>query len=151
MIYVECSPDKTLVRALGISRKEIEHAYNKGNVCNKLMKTRNSKGLVDEDPSSAQPSYINRLRLHAQEHDVKLLCEEKNQNFLIVLLPRLEEWILKVVKEMKIDISEYTLPDNPKDFHTAINMKLERFHRLIEDIKGSHALKTLGEFLRIEK
>jgi len=62
MIFVECNPDKTLVSTTGISHKEIEHAYGKGNVCNKLKKNRNSKGLVDEDPLSIPPNYIGKLK-----------------------------------------------------------------------------------------
>lgn len=33
MIYVECNPDKVLVRALGISKRNIKHSFSKGNVC----------------------------------------------------------------------------------------------------------------------
>ena len=57
MIYLECDPDKALVKALGMSNKAIQHVYSKGNVCNKLAKSSHSKGLVDEDPTSPQPAF----------------------------------------------------------------------------------------------
>jgi hypothetical protein len=63
MIYIECRPDKILVEALSVPEEEIIHAGSKGNVCNRLSRIRNSKGLVDEDPESAQPTYIRRLKL----------------------------------------------------------------------------------------
>ncbi len=62
MIYLECNPDKALVKALGITKKEIFHTGNKGNVCKRLQKSKNSKGTVDEDPSSIQPNYIKKLQ-----------------------------------------------------------------------------------------
>ena len=56
MIYVECFPDFTLINTLGFSRREIVHAGSKGKVCNRLRKTYNSKGVIDEDPLAHQPS-----------------------------------------------------------------------------------------------
>ena len=63
MIYVECDTDVALVKNLDIPKKEIIHAGNKGNVCNRLRKTKNSIGLIDEDPQSGQPRYIKNLSL----------------------------------------------------------------------------------------
>lgn len=149
MIYLECEPDKVLVSAMGIPRKEIKHSFSKGNVCNRLEKSRNSKGLVDEDPLSMQPSYIKELKLYEEKDEIKLLYDEKTQNYLIVLCPTLEEWILKVVKEAKIDISSYGLPDDRGKLHETINTKLKNLKNLIDDIKQkSSMLKTLEGFVK---
>jgi hypothetical protein len=149
MIYLECEPDKVLVKALGISRKEIKHAFSKGNVCNKLEKSRNSKGLVDEDPLRPQPTYIGKLKLHSHEKDIKLLSDENAQNYLIMLCPTLEEWILKAVKELGVNIVNFGLPDDAGKLHKIINIKLGSFENLIEDIKKrkSGMLKTLEGFI----
>ena len=149
MIYLECEPDKALVKALGIPRKEIKHMFSKGNVCNRLEKTENSKGLVDEDPLSPQPSYIGKLKSLSRGHGIKLLLDEKNQNYLIVLCPRLEDWVLNVTKEAKIDVSEYGLPNDPNKLHEALNIKLDKFRDLIDKIKQkSEMLKTLEGFMK---
>jgi len=149
MIYLECEPDKALVKALGIPRKEIKHMFSKGNVCNRLEKSKNSKGLVDEDPVSAQPSYIGKLKPFLNKHGIKLLLDEKNQNQLILLCPRLEDWILNVTKEVNIDVLKYGLPNDPNKLHGALNVKLDKFRDLIDKIKQkSEMLKTLEEFIR---
>jgi hypothetical protein len=150
MIYIECEPDKVLVKALGISRKEIKHVFSKGNVCNKLEKNINSKGLVDEDPLSAQPTYIGKLKLHSHEKNIKLLYDENAQNYLIMLCPTLEEWILKAVKESGMNIVNFGLPDDVEKLHRTINIKLGSFENLMEDIKKrrSSMLKTLEGFIK---
>lgn len=104
MIYLECYSDEALVKALGIHKKEIYHSYSKGNVCKKLEKNSESKGLVDEDPFSTQPSYIGKLKTNSHEYDIKLLYDEIANNHLIVLCPRLEDWILKAAKEAGINV-----------------------------------------------
>lgn len=68
MIYVECKPDTTLLSVLGVPRKEIFHAGGKGNVCVRLSKITDSKGLVDEDPESPQPGYLKKLKSYSAEY-----------------------------------------------------------------------------------
>ena len=150
MIYLECNPDKALVMAMGIHKKEIYHSGNKGNVCKNLAKNSNSKGLVDEDPFSTQPSYIGKLELILHEHDIKLLYDEKAQNQLIILCPKLEDWILKAAKEAKVNVEDYSLPDDAYELHEIINIKPEKFLRLIEDLKKkkSKMLKNLEALLK---
>jgi len=149
MIYLECDPDKALMRALGLAAKEIKHVYSKGNVCNKLAKSRYSKGLIDEDPASPQPAYIGKLKLHFHQHDIKLLQDDKAQKQLIVLCPRLEEWILKAAREAKVNIQDYGLPNGARQLHEIINMRVESLEKLIKSIKDkSQMLKTLGGFVK---
>lgn len=149
MIFVECEPDKTLVKVLGVPRKEVRHAYGKGNICNRLEKSRNSKGLVDEDPYSIQPPYISNLKLCSNEDEIEVLYEEKNQNTLILLCPKLEDWILKAVKEASIDIRNYGLPDDADKLHEAINTKIVSFENLLNDIKKrSKRLKALKKAIK---
>lgn len=149
MIFVECNADEALLIALGISRKGITHAHSKGNICNLLVKNRNSKGMVDEDPYSSRPRYFERLKIISNEHSIKLLVDEKSQNHLIVLCPKLEDWVLKATKELKVDTLDYGLPDDGNKLHKIINIKLEDFKKLINDIKQeSKMLKTLQSFLK---
>lgn len=152
MIYLECYSDEALVKVLGVHKKGIFHSYSKGNVCKKLEKSINSKGLVDEDPFSTQPSYIGKLKTNSYEYDIKLLYDEIAKNHLIVLCPRLEDWILKAAKEAGIYIEDYGLPDDANELHKIINTKLQKFILLIEDIKKkSKMLKTLEKMIKIKQ
>ncbi|MCX9012063.1 MAG: hypothetical protein OIN66_13195 [Candidatus Methanoperedens sp.] len=134
MIYLECYTDKALVMALGIHKKEIYHSGSKGNVCRNLAKNSRARGLVDEDPSSAQPGYIGKLRLLSLEHEIKLMHDEKSRNYLIVLCPRLEDWVLKAAKEVKVDVEDYGLPDDAEELHRIININPKKFCHLVGDI-----------------
>lgn len=152
MIYLECNSDKALIETLGVVKKEVYHAGGKGNVCNRLKNSKNSKGMIDEDPLSSQPGYINNLKILFHENEVKLLYDEKNQNYLIVLCPRLEEWILNTAKESGINVRDYSLPEGVEEFHKTINLKLDKFIDLIKDIKEkSKRLKSLQKFILTTK
>jgi hypothetical protein len=148
MIFVECDPDKALLRTLGVPRKKINHSGNKGNICNKLAKSKRCKGLVDEDPTSTQPSYIGKLKLLSAENNIKLLYDKKGDNHLIVLCPRLEEWILFAAKEAGVGIDDFGLPNQAKRLHQ-ISTKVENFVNLIKALKGkSQMLKALETMIQ---
>ena len=108
--------------------------------------TENCTGLVDEDPSSVQPLYLKKLqeRENLSDCGVKILKDNAKNNDLIILCPRLEEWVLKATKEADLDISRYNLPDDGDQLHKVINIDLRKFETLIKDLKGkSEMVKAL--------
>jgi len=138
MIYTECKPDSSLVRILGISKKQIIHLGGKPEVCKQLEKREEWKGLVDEDPFSVQPSYLKKLPVKEDlpTYGLKILSDNSKNNDLFVLCPRLEEWVLKATEEAGIDIKRYNLPDDGDQLHKVINLDLRKFERLVNDLKG---------------
>jgi hypothetical protein len=151
MIYTECKPDSSLVRILGIPKKHIIHQQGKPEVCKQLAKRENLKGLVDEDPSSVQPSYLKRLPVKEDlpTYGLKILNDTSKNNDLIILSPRLEEWILKAVEEAGIDIKRYNLPNDEEKLHKEINTDLRKFERLVNDLKGkSKMLEALERAIK---
>ncbi|MFQ5891233.1 MAG: hypothetical protein ACE5HW_00375 [Candidatus Methanofastidiosia archaeon] len=154
MIYVECKPDFTLVNSItDIPKREIIHAGNKSELCKKLEKEKNCMGLVDEDPWSGQPSYIKRMRKKdgLSRYELKVLHDNSRDNNLVVICPRLEEWILRTAKEAGIDVRRYNLPNNDRKFREIINIKIDNFERLIGDLKDHNKLKTLRKLLERRK
>jgi hypothetical protein len=150
MIYLECKPDEALVVTLGIPGKEIEHTSGKGSVCKKLEKSKHSKGLVDEDPSSIQPSYIKKLKTLSNKHYIKLLYDKNAENYLIILCPNLEVWILNATRDAEINIKNYNLPDNADELHKILNTKIGKFTNLLQTLikEKSRMLKTLEDFIK---
>ncbi len=153
-IFVECNPDELLVRKLGIPKKYIRHAGSKGNVCRKLEKSTGNIGLIDEDPESPQPSYIKRLINASQNLDryhkfgIKVLRDERRDNLVIILSPRLEEWIIASTKELKISIEYYGLPSDGNRLHQNINIHLRKFEKLLGDLENrSERIKILKDLL----
>ncbi len=150
MIFVECYPDEALVRVLGIPRNEIKHAKSKGNVCKKLSKERGCLGMVDEDPTSSQPSYLRKYQTQWRRNEVMLLFDRSTNNSVIVICPRLEEWILKAAEGCKAKLEDYGLPSNPQQLHKTIGANTDNFKELVEAIKAkSQRIKTLAEVLRV--
>ena len=151
MIYTECKPDSTLVKLLRISKKQIIHLGCKPEVCKQLAKREDWKGLVDEDPSRVQPPYLKRLQVNKNlsNYGLKILSDNSKNNDLIVLCPRLEEWVLKAVKDAKIDIKQYNLPDDGEQLHKVINIDLKKFEKLVNDLKGkSKMMKALEKSIK---
>lgn len=147
MIYFECKPDEALAGSLGIPKREREHSHDKGRVCNKLKKSDNAIGMVDEDPGSAQPGYISNLEFVSEEHNIRVKRDNRN-NLLIILCPHLEGWILKAADEAGVDVTGFGLPDDPKKLHGMINSKLREFSSLIEELKNkSDFVKALQQLL----
>ena len=152
MIFIECKPDLTLLESLtSIPRREITHEFKgKGEICNRLRKLSNCTGLIDEDPDSGQPLYVKEAKLEndLSEHEIKVLHDNTNNNYIIVLCPRLEEWILKAAREAGIDVRKYDLPNDAIRLHREINISLDKFENLLEDLKRSSSrLKSLKRLL----
>jgi len=148
MIYVECNPDELLVKLLtGVSKREIIHAGNKPEVCKRLKKINGVIGLVDEDPDSVQPGYISGREEEINDYGEGIKVLEERNNKLIILCPRLEEFILDIAKKEKIDVKKYKLLNNGNDFHNVINVNLDNFEKLVDDLKKVKTMKTLRHLL----
>jgi len=147
MIFVEGKPDRTLLIAIGLSKKEVTIAGSKGNVCNRLKEKSDVKGVVDEDPESAQPGYIKGLTKKSE--DCNLICyyDRIKQNTLIVIKPDLEKWVISWAKRHKIDTKKYYLPDNSKELKKNINQRLDKFEKFIDSNDKVDALVKLKEYI----
>jgi hypothetical protein len=151
VIYLECYADEVLVKTLGIPRKERRHEGGRGEVCNRLKENKNTKGLVDEDPGSRQPCYMQTLTPHSNEQDIKVFYDKNAGNYLLVLCSKLEGWILNAARKAKIDVKQYGLPDDEDELHEIgkNKKKLGALENLLNDLKPkSEALKTLEKLLK---
>lgn len=150
-ILVECNPDKLLVKKLGVPKKSIIHAGSKSEVCKRLeKKMTNSVGLIDEDPFSVQPRYIRKLKVleNPQRFGIKVLFDEEKNNSIIVLSPRLEEWIIEASREARIDLEKYKLPRDGNTLHKVINSNLSKFENLLDElINKSERVEVLKNIL----
>lgn len=132
-VVVEGIPDAELMKLFGFTTKLITKEGSKGNVCNRLEKSQNTLGVVDEDPTSEGiPSYLKILEQKCEAHNLIHLFDSKRQNTVVMICPNLEEWLSKVVKDEKIDIKkDFGLPDTGKELHKVINREIPKFQKLI--------------------
>ena len=150
MIYVECKPDFALVKLVTkIPGREIVHEKNKPEVCKRLERQRNCKGLVDEDPLSTPPPYMKKVKTENDlfQYELKVLYDGARNNRLVILCPKLEDWILRAAKEAKLNMEKYSPPDTPEKLHQEINLDLSKFEKLLTHLKNSERLKTLKKLL----
>ncbi len=153
MIFVECIPDYTLVCKLRSSpTKKVEHSFGKTSVLNKLIRRtgvpnyENSIGMIDEDPLSNQPKTIRSFVEKAQipECQIKILYYEFLNNHILVLSPRLEEWLIASANEAGISMSDFELPNNAEQLHQIINLNVDKLTLLIDALlEKSNRMKEL--------
>jgi len=153
MIFVECIPDYTLICKLRSSpSKKVEHSSGKTAVLNKLIRRtgapnyENSIGMIDEDPLSSQPKTIKSFveKVNIPECEIKILYYEFLNNHVLILRPRLEEWLIASANEAGISMSDYDLPNNAEHLHEIINLNVDKLTLLIDILlEKSRRMKEL--------
>lgn len=135
-VHLECKPDEAMAMCLGIPRRIITHHNDKGRVCKKLKIEQGIIGMVDQDPGAPQPHYLLGLENlpHITKYGLIELVDRNRDNVLIIVCPRLEDWIVDIARRQQIKLREFGLPDKPNDLHKVINTKLDGFKRLIEHL-----------------
>jgi len=151
MYLVECKPEEALVKSLtSTSRKNIKHAGNKSELLKTLSKHYgNSKAIIDEDPGSTQPPHLQKFKEKQDltTYKLKILHQKSKNNTLIILRPRLEDWILDASKEANINPQKYNLPKDPTKLHQQINIQIDKFQELIKALTKSKRLRELKTHL----
>jgi len=149
-IALECNPDETLMKVLGYTRKMITHQSSKGEVINYLQRNPAAIGIVDDDPGSARPAYFSRFSLDtAERFGIESYQIAKLGTRLIVIKPRLEEWILKQAAVLKIDLKQHSLPPSGNELHKIINTRIPKFEGLLKQMldRNSEALAHLKSLI----
>ena len=158
MIYFECYSDQAFLRSLDFSRKDIDHSFSKGNVCNKLQKTTDSVGLTDEDPTETQPRYISLLmqsgtKIYEDQYLV-FLKDQVKRNKLILVRPNIEAWALRIAKDLKLDLSSvaFQLSNNESELHEILGFsrnhkKLENFSAFFKKASTHSSISKIKDFI----
>lgn len=152
-MFVECNADEALVRYLtGLPRRQITHELKgKFEICIRLSNLRDEIGMVDEDPGNIQPPYLGRIRIseNLESHGIRVLVDDSRNNKLVVLRPKLEDWILRAARDSGLRMENYGLPDRASTLHREINGKLDNLSRLLGDLNdaGSPRLHMLKDLL----
>ena len=146
-VLVECYPDAALLRALGVSKKRLRHERCKGEVVKRVRKFDCATGLIDEDPASAQPRDLDNYKQVQAEEGLRLLARRDDKNKrLIILCPRLEDWLIHRARTARVRPEDYDLPSDPDRLHSIPRYeKRAKFQpfltQLIDCDKGMHLLR----------
>jgi hypothetical protein len=146
-VYFECDNDEALLDIFSIPRKSKKHSFSKGNVCNSLEKVNDSKGMVDEDPQTQQNKYITSLgKPNQNKYNIKVFIDSKRNNKVIMLCPKLEDWLYTVAYNNKIKPTKFGLPKSSDDLHKMefqkIKEKLSNFLNALLNTPEMQLLKS---------
>lgn len=147
MICVECDPDETLVSALGFARSGIRHEYGKGKACNTLKQRQGWTAMLDEDPNSAQPSYVRELAEQDTAYGMRLMEDRVRRNRFIFLCPRLEEWLVATARSESVDLTKFGLSMDARLLHEIITLRRDNLVKAVAVLGGSKRLRLLKQWL----
>jgi hypothetical protein len=143
-LFVECKPDETLAVALGVPRRDVEHALGRSSVFAQLARRKGVLGLVDEDPGTIPPPYLKSLVEQSWAHGVRALADKERANRVLVLSPRLEEWLVQGAKDAGLKMTDFGFDsDNGRLLHAEINQRLGSLRRLIEALLAANSPRLL--------
>jgi hypothetical protein len=143
MLLLECKPDEIVARRLGRTRRECVHHNDKGRVCNVLKKTEGLTGMIDEDPRAAQPPYLETLKEISNDHDIRVLQDSKRGHSVVIVCPRLEEWLIKTAAESGLKMEEFGLSDRGNALHREINSRLPALEKLLDALLEAKSKRLL--------
>ena len=136
-IHVECKPDETLVKKLGFIGKNIIHHQGKSRLVYCLSKSNDELAVVDEDPGSVRHSYEKSLKFINEKHGI-IQYVDNTGNRICTLKGKLEDWIVSICKQNRNELSSFGLPVKPNELHDIINLRLNNFERLLDDLLDSN-------------
>lgn len=133
-LYLECKPDETVAIALGFPRQNIIHSHSKGRVSRQLACHSGVTGMVDQDFGESEPTNLRKFVQISSEHDLLLKNDRGKNNRLIVICPRLEDWLIKTARAGNLKMSDFNLSESPRDLHAEINHRLPNLERLVNEL-----------------
>ena len=144
---VKCYPDAALLSTLGVSKKQLRHERCKGEIVKRVLKFDCAIGLIDEDPASAQPRELDNYKQVQAAEGLRLLIRRDDTNKrLILICPRLEDWLIARARSSGIQPGNYKLPSDPDRLHDIPRYEQkEGFQRFLAEMKerdkGMHLLR----------
>ncbi len=146
MIFVEDNSDQYLLEYLNKPSRKIWRAEGKQDVVKKV-RNENSIGIIDFDDSIAKE--IEGMSI--DEDHKHLLLYKKSDSFLVVFVPRLQNWLVSACNECQNKPSSFGLPDKVGELHNAINKEVrkQQFLNLLMHLnKNSQMFQTYKQIIK---
>lgn len=154
MIIVECDKDQALMYRMFFTPRQVIHGYSKSDVLWRVEQIQKAIGVIDEDPQSRRPKYLEAYNEKNTSGKIKLLVrKDNNEKWIIQISPRLEDWLCGIAKRNKISPEEFDLPTSPGELHS-MSLKpgknREYFHRFLDALRRTkdNEIVTLRKWIR---
>lgn len=154
-VLVECCHDTALVRYLGVPIRRLGHVHGKGNVLRLLAKWDGEVvGVVDADTGKQSDNNreLPKYREEQSAYDLMLLRHHADERkSLVVIIPKLEDWLLARAAVVGIRASDYGLPETARAMHKSPRYDLKPgFRRFLGDLAaGDDGMKMLKKWLTV--
>jgi hypothetical protein len=143
-VIPECYIDSCLIEVLLVADKNhVNHQKGNGTVAKEMKETFENEfciGIIDEDRRDLD--YLSEFDLVKETESLKLWKNKTKHQYIIQVRPVVEEWILNICNNENIDLSEFSLPEELKQFKReskSISSKTDvRFISLFKKIKKTN-------------
>lgn len=149
-VFVECKPDETLVLTLGVAKRSVTHYSGRDELFKALGNSQGVIGVVDEDPLSAQPTYLKRLGQCDTQDGLKCLMDQHRNHRVVILCPRLEDWLVATMKSAGLRLGDFGFQAHDAySLHGEINERLSSLRKLLDELLNAknQRLTTLKSML----
>ena len=148
-VIPECYIDTNLIEFLLNAKVNHQHC------CNNVIKALNNKkdefaiGIIDNDKRAV--AYIKDCEKIRETKRLKFFKHKERNQYLITISPAADGFILDCAIEQDIDVSNFDLPTNLKDFlketKTITSNKDQRFKNIFKVIKNHEEISLLQNIL----
>lgn len=154
-VISECHVDTALARFFVKDKSLVNHESGQGNVGNAMKKATNQNeiiliGWIDDD--KIKHSYFNDFQTIKHENNIILKQKVDKNEFLIVIQPAAEKFLIEAAKEVNLNPESYHLPNDFKGFKNRLkNPAIEKdadfqdFISKLMEVKSSSFI-TLSSF-----
>ncbi len=160
-IVPECYVDTKVAEIAGHATRKYNHQHGCGDVANQLKnKLRNkiSIGIIDEDKNKGpQAKYFSEFQTIKTENKLILKKHKNLKQYLILVCPEIEEWLMSDATAVNVNPIDYGLPESMKGFKEItktqnIDKNID-FHRFIKALLRENApsITTLKNWIELFK
>lgn len=110
------------------------HQASIGDVCNFLKKSELSFAIIDEDLKSSRPKYLSEFAVAVEKYSIRVLKNSTLTKTILVLRPRLEEWIYEQCQISKINPKDFQFPPTDREFKAVINKRLVPYGKMVDSL-----------------
>ena len=159
-IVPECYVDTKVTEIAGQTGK-CNHQHGCGDVANQLknkLKDNIAIGIIDEDKDKGPAAkYFSEFIDIKVENNLVLKRHKERQQYLILICPEIEEWLLKDARAIGINTSDFNLPEDLKGLKQLTKIqsidKNIGFHRFIKKLlqEKAPAITTFKSWIDLFK
>jgi len=146
-ILPECYVDTKVVEIITYVSKKYNHQHGCGQIANLLknrLKNNIALGIVDEDKNKGPVSnYFLEFEKIKSENGLILKKHDTREQYLILICPEIEEWLMNNATAVGIELTSYNLPPQLKGLKQItkrqnIDRNIE-FYQFIKELLNKNA------------